>query len=496
MGKSIRVRLLAWYAAVLTAVVGGFAGLLYYEVRAARLAEIDAQLEATAAGLDAALRLFPRHELTGDAPPPKKGEPGGKKGEPGGKKGPPPPKPPPPDFAGPPPREHLIASLDPPGPPEARPRGMYFGVWRADWTALKLSGLPGDRGPPAAPPGRPTIAFRGPNRELAVLGPEESVILVGRPAGDVLAGLRTFALQLAATGLGVLAVGLTGGWWIARRIVRPIRAIADTASRISATHLSERIDDTRVDAELADLARVLNDTFERLEQAFERQARFTADASHELRTPLTVIRSQAELALSRVREPVEYQEALRTCLRAAARMTDLVDGLLTLARADAGLAGTRRVRLEWHRVVADAVDLCRPLADERKVRVTTKLDPAAVVGDAPALARVVANLVANGVQYNHPGGEVRVHLAVDGDESLLTVEDTGPGIPAEDQPHLFERFYRADKARSRATGGTGLGLAIARAVVESHGGAVGVKSEPGRGSTFWVRLPLAPPGRV
>jgi heavy metal sensor kinase len=300
--------------------------------------------------------------------------------------------------------------------------------------------------------------------------------------------MSAFAWQLAGTGAAVLLVGLAGGWLISRRIFRPIATIAETASRISADNLSERIDTQSVDRELADLARVLNATFRRLESAFDRQARFTGDASHELRTPLAVVRSQAELTLSRERSPAEYREALQTCLRAAERMTDLVDGLLTLARADAGKSAVREpVGLD--RVVADAVELCRPLAEQNSIRLTTDLAPVTVPGDASALGRVVGNLVTNAIRYNRPGGEVHVTLERDGPGAVLTVRDTGEGIPEEHRAQLFERFYRADKARSRATGGSGLGLAIAKAVVEAHGGTIGFDSTVGKGSTFWVRLP-------
>jgi heavy metal sensor kinase len=486
MVRSIRVRLLLWYAVVLTGVVGGFAGVLYYEVRAARLAEVDAQLETGAAALESALRLFPPHELdgTGPPPPPKFGPPPKKKGPPGW----------PPDRsdlgAGPPGREHLLATLDLPGGPGQKPEGAYFAVWRSDGSPIKVVGIA--EATVTAPPAtgvRPAFQFRGANRELVTRGPDGTTIVVGRPASHVASELRAFAWQLGGTGIAVLAVGLAGGWLISRRIFRPIAAIALTASRISADNLSARIDTDKVDRELLDLARVLNATFKRLEAAFDRQTRFTADASHELRTPLAVIRSQAELTLSRTRSPEEYQEALQTCLRASARMAELVEGLLTLARLDAGKGAAIREPVELDRTIAEAAELCRPLAETKTVRLTTELIPVTVTGDVSALARVVGNLIANAIQYNRPHGEVKVTLGEDGKEAVLVVRDTGEGIPEEHHPHLFERFYRADKARSRATGGSGLGLAIAKAVVEAHGGSIGFKSSVGKGSEFRVRLP-------
>jgi two-component system, OmpR family, sensor kinase len=500
MIRSIRVRLLLWYAVVLTGVVGGFAGLLYSEVKAARLAEVDAQLDAAAASLESALRLFPPFELAGESPPP---PPPKKSGPPPKKKGPPGWSPDRPEFGpgpgfeggpefGPkrPSREHLIAGLDLPGPPENRSGVLYYGVWRADGGVLKANGLPPDTLTPTAVPGRPTRSFRGTNRELVITGPGGTAILVGRPAEAVANDLTAFAWRLVGTGAAVLAVGLAGGWLVSRRIFRPIAAITDTASRISADNLSARIDTVTVDRELAGLADVLNATFRRLEAAFERQARFTADASHELRTPLAVIRSQAELTLSRPRTSEEYQEALHACLRAAIRMTDLVEGLLTLARADAGESALREP-VELHRVTGESVELCRALAEQAGLRLTSDLEPITVRGDANGLGRVVRNLVANAIQYNRPDGSVHVALRHEGGEAVLTVRDTGEGIPEEHHAHLFERFYRVDKARSRATGGSGLGLAIAKVIVEAHGGTIGLESKPGQGTVFHVRVPAA-----
>jgi heavy metal sensor kinase len=525
MGRSIRVRLLVWYAAVLTAVVGGFAAILYFEVRASRLRELDAPLEATAAGLDANLRLFPRHLLTGEPPPespsgepagprpdrpPPKGDPFGKekKGPPKGmkeKKGPPPddwgpkgPKGPPPEERHPKgpkgprpePPERLLATLSPPGPPEAATaNGIYFAVWRADGSTLKASDLPDGTAFREHHGDRPAVSFNGPYRERVVHGPSATVILVGRPAAKATADLAAFTWQLAGTGAGVLLIGLAGGWVISRRIFRPVAVISDAASRISAANLSGRIDTAALDAELVELARVLNATFDRLEAAFARQARFTADASHELRTPLTVIRSQAELALSRPRTPEEYQKAIQACLTATERMTDLVERLLALARADAGRAGLRAEPVALDRLLADAAAGLAPLAARKSVTITTELAPVVVTGDPTALSQVAVNLIGNGIEYNRPGGRVLVKLTTERGRATLAVSDTGPGIAAEHRPHVFERFYRADKARSRAAGGTGLGLAICKAVVEAHGGEIGFDTEPDRGTTFWVRLP-------
>jgi heavy metal sensor kinase len=509
MRRSLRGRLQAWYGLVLVAVVAGFAGLLYHQVRAARLREADAGLESAALYLEAVLRRFPPHDL-GDGPPDGPGEPGGLRLPPASEP-PPPPRPPgrrggPPEgrpFPPPPPprpsRERLLAELTlpqgPPAPEGRAPADAYFAVWRADGSLLKASPAPADvglRDPSDLPLARrPRLVPRGEYREAVMLGPGRTRILVGRSVAREWAEVRAFAWQLAGAGAAVLAVGLAGGWVVSARVLRPVAVISATASSISAANLSGRIDAAAVDRELAGLAGVLNAMFGRLEAAFERQARFTADASHELRTPLAVIRSHAELALARPRSEAEYREALTACLRAAGRMAGLVDGLLTLARADAGKLDLTRAPVDLARLAEDTVDLLRPLAEAKGVSLSTDPAPATVTGDAGRLEQVVTNLVSNAVQYNRPGGAVLVRLRAAGGWAELAVEDTGPGIPEADRPYLFERFYRVDKARSRSAGGHGLGLAICKSVAEAHGGTVGFESECGRGSTFYVRLPCA-----
>jgi heavy metal sensor kinase len=326
-------------------------------------------------------------------------------------------------------------------------------------------------------------------REAVMLGPRRTRILVGQPVRKEQAELGAFAWQLAGAGALVLAVGLAGGWLISARILRPVAAISATASAISATNLAERIDPAAVDRELAELAGVLNAMFDRLEAAFARQARFTADASHELRTPLAVIRSHAELALSRPRNAAEYRETVATCLQASVRMSALVDGLLTLARADAGKLDLRREPVELKHLVEESITLFGPLADGKAVSLAATLAAAEVTGDPDRLAQVVTNLLSNAVQYNRAGGTVQVQLGVAEGAAVLSVTDTGCGIPEADRPHIFERFYRVDKARSRASGGSGLGLAICKSIVEAHGGSIGFETQPEQGSTFWVRLP-------
>ena len=262
----------------------------------------------------------------------------------------------------------------------------------------------------------------------------------------------------------------------------------------SASNLSERIDESRIKSELGRLAQVLNRMFGRLQASFERQARFTADASHELRTPVSVVLAQSELALAKQRSPEEYQEALGACYRAAKRMESLVDGLLTLARIDAGQLEIRHEPVDLRQVVENSVALLKPLADQKQIELKCNLQVVVVTGDAERLGQVVANLMNNAITYNHEGGQVRLHLAAEEDNATLSVSDTGIGIEDSDLPRVFERFYRVDKARTGNSGGIGLGLAICQEIVLSHGGMIDVASVAGNGTTFTVRLPLRSPG--
>ncbi len=504
MRRSIRWRLQLWYGLVLLAVVAGFAGILYARVRSARLLEVDADLEAAAYYLDANLRRFPPHDLLGqpapDRPPPDEDN--------GPFDHPPPPPPgrlkgerPPPHPPRDPRRltpERLLADLvlprrpDPPGAPR-RPAETYFAIWRENDTILKADNLPEGVVPPQLPeppePRRPRLAQRGDYHEAVLLGPFQTRILVGKSVSRELAEVRAFAWQLAGVGGVVLALGLAGGWLVSARILRPVAAISATASAISATNLSDRIDAEAVDRELAELARVLNAMFDRLEAAFERQARFTADASHELRTPLAIIRSNADLALARPRSAEEYRDTVETCQRASNRMTALVEGLLTLARADAGKLDPQRQHVALGPLVEECVHQLRPLAQGKNVTLQADLAPVEVTGDPVRLAQVVTNLLGNAVQYNRPGGAVHIRLEAGEAGAVLSVRDTGVGIPEEDRPHIFERFYRVDKARARTSGGNGLGLAICKSIVEAHGGTIGFETRAGEGTTFWVRLP-------
>ncbi len=333
--------------------------------------------------------------------------------------------------------------------------------------------------------------MRGGNREVFANGPFGSRILVGQSVLLEDAALKHLALMMGATGAAVLLIGLLGGYLLSRRTFRPIQAMTGVAGEISATQLSRRLNIDEAPTELRELAGVLNDMFARLEAAFQQQIRFTADASHELRTPLAVIHTHTQLALTRERSAEDYKKTLATCLRASTRMKGLVESLLLLAGADAGRLSLVHERLDLRDVVEDCALMVSPLAAEKQVVIAADVQRAELMGDAARLGQVVTNLLSNAIRYNRQAGRVDVSLAVKGAEAVLQVRDSGVGIPAEHQPHVFERFYRVDAARSREAGGNGLGLAICKSIIEAHGGVIELQSEAEVGTTFTVRLPLA-----
>jgi len=337
------------------------------------------------------------------------------------------------------------------------------------------------------------ISYRavGHNREILLRGPGDTLIVVGRDIHHLVERLRSSLVQLLVSGLGVLGLGLVGGWWLSGKTVQPIKQISDTAGKICAANLSERIDTAAMDDEVRALATILNSMFGRLDSSFKQQSQFTADASHELRTPLAVLMSHCELALNRPRSAEEYKQTIATCQKAGARMKTLVEDLLTLARADSGKLEIERASVDLLTISNEAITLLEPLAREHEIAITFEGSSATCQGDARRLLQVVANLLSNAIHYNKPGGSVVVSTSLDGEYVVVGVRDTGCGIPASALPHLFDRFYRVDEARSRQTGGSGLGLAICKSIVDAHEGLLTVESEVEVGSAFEVRLPYS-----
>lgn len=330
---------------------------------------------------------------------------------------------------------------------------------------------------------------RGEFREVSRMPAPNDHILVGRSTKEEMAALHAHGWKLAGGGVLLLAVSLAGGWVLISHALRPVREISETAQRIAGGDLTQRIDLKEAESELGGLAEVLNSTFARLEAAFNQQSRFTADAAHELRTPVTVILTHAQNGLGADGGTEEHQEAFGACQRAAQRMRRLIESLLQLSRIDAGEEVLRRDPCDLAGIAAECLAMIQPLADEKRIKIHRSLHPAPVLGDHDRLAQILTNLLTNAVYYNKPSGEVTVTTGEAEGGPFCQVSDTGQGIAPEHLPHVFERFYRADRARTSHFGKSGLGLAISKAITEAHGGELEAESQAGRGSTFTLRLP-------
>jgi heavy metal sensor kinase len=316
------------------------------------------------------------------------------------------------------------------------------------------------------------------------------VLEVARSEDEVSETLRTLLLILAISYPSTLALASLGGVFLAGRALSPIDRVTRLARRLSAEDLSQRLNLDLPDDEVGRLARTFDDMLARLDASFRRQRQFTADASHELRTPLTAIKGQVEVALGRERRADAYREVLQAVNDEIDRLVRLVGSLLTLARADAGQIPLALEPVDLPHVVEGAVEQVRPMAEQHAIDLSvTSAAAVTLQADEDLLLQLLLNLLDNAVKYTPSGGQVTVGWdAKDGDLELW-VRDTGLGIAAEHLPHVFDRFYRVDKARSRAEGGTGLGLSISRWIAEVHGGSVSATSVLGGGSMFIVRLP-------
>ncbi len=290
-----------------------------------------------------------------------------------------------------------------------------------------------------------------------------------------------------------------GGWFLAGRALNPIDRITRAAQQISADDLHQRLNLNLPNDEVGRLAVTFDQMLARLEDAFERQKRFIADASHELRTPLTILKGDIEVALNRPRAATEYQETLEMVNQTADRLTSLVEELFLLARADNQQIPLQLETFDLAELLKQQVTALLPRATSQNIHLNLNTpDTLPIVADPAKLTRLFLNLIDNALKYSHSGDTVNVIAVTHNGQARIAITDTGSGIAPEHLPHLFERFYRVDQARSREAavgdkGGAGLGLAIADWLVKAHGGCIKVASQVDRGSTFTVWLPLEPP---
>jgi len=436
---SIRFRLTAWYAAVLTAGLALFGVLLWVSLRHQLLANIDQELDGRASRFES----YFRNESAKSA-------------------------------------SHLGVELEEFS--QALPPTSYVI-------------LRGSNGFTFAYPENaqtPTAPLRRLERQFTLNG-ETFDLEVGAPTTEVLYVLDELRFLLWSLIPVVIVIACLGGVWLSRRALKPVQDVTAAALMISIENLSDRVPVPATGDEIARLAEVLNSMLARLESAVKTLSQFVANASHELRTPLAVIRTTAELALRRGRSPESYRESLEDVVAEGQRMTQLVEDLLILARSDAQIVEMPRLPVDLRDILRGVCMEMNGLAQTRQIRVETALgdEPAVISGNRPALHRLFLGLLDNALKYSYPEGDVIVTVERFESRVSVTIQDFGTGIREADLPHIFERFYRADRARSG--GGHGLGLPLAESLAIAHGAKVEVRSVEGAGSSFTVVFPARDP---
>jgi len=305
--------------------------------------------------------------------------------------------------------------------------------------------------------------------------------------------LAIFRMAILNSSILLFVLAGAGGWFLAGRTLRPVERIADIARGIGESDLSRRID-VETDDELGRLAQTLNGMIARLEEAFIKQRQFVADASHELRTPLAVIRAESSLVLEKPRDQEQYQHSLELVSQEVDYMSEIVGKLLILARSDAGSEQLTVQDIDLAGLLAELGQDLEALAQEKGLALRFgQLDPLTVRGDRVRLRQLFMNLLDNALRYTPTGGSITGSLVRKDDVAVVSIGDTGIGIPAEHLPFIFDRFYRVDKVRTGGEGGTGLGLSIATSIAKMHGGSIEAESRVGAGTIFRVRLPLTGP---
>ncbi len=334
---------------------------------------------------------------------------------------------------------------------------------------------------------------RGTRYRLVIVSGDAAEVAAAYPVEEVDDTLRSlFSVMLYSIPV-LIVVSILLGWFLARRALKPVDMIAKKAQRITAERLSERLPLVQTNDEIARLTAILNEMIARLERSFEQVRQFTADASHELKTPLAILMGELEVALRKEIADDDVRHTLESCLEEVERLTAVVQGLLDLSRAETGQLELITQPMDLSGFVREICEDVEILAEPKNITVQTRVDNAVRInGDRVRLHQALLNVIENAIKYTPAGGSVEVRLEARGTMANLVVRDTGVGIPADQLPRIYDRFYRVDKARSKDVQGTGLGLAIVKWVVESHQGSITVQSDVGQGTTFTLSFPMLP----
>jgi heavy metal sensor kinase len=461
MTLPIRLRLTAWYFAVLAVVLSAFGVSAYLEMRHSIHKTVDEELQIRAEGVHQLIRRTIERGAEDDL----------QEGL----------------------REHT----------ELRQGGALLQVSDEQGNWLYRSPIMSDYGvsrPSTIP--RRAVDFRGKDVPLRIwsrrvsVGGQSYLIQTAFEMDDFYEALHDFALLLFISIPLLLLCAAAGGYWISTRALAPVDQITQTARTISAQNLSSRLVVPKTRDELQRLSETLNGMLERLEAAFKKITQFTADASHELRTPVAVMRTRAELSLRKARSAEEYREVITEVLAELEKTTGLIEQLMFLARADSGAEKLHFAATNVAEVLREACHQGSALAEAKQIAFQEQIsgDSMWIQADASSLRRLFLILIDNAVKYTPASGQIEVSLQRNDGYAVAEVRDTGIGIAEADLPNVFERFYRADKARTRESGGVGLGLSIGRWITEVHAGTIEVRSSPGRGSIFQIRLPISNAG--
>jgi heavy metal sensor kinase len=338
--------------------------------------------------------------------------------------------------------------------------------------------------------------------------PINKIVQVAASLEDVEDALNTLFIILMITVPLALMVASLGGQFLANKALKPVDNITQTARMITSQNLNQRIKPPKVKDEISRLTETFNEMISRLDQSFSQVKQFTTDASHELKTPLTILKGEVEVTLRKERTSHEYQQTLRSNLEEINRMSQIVEDLLLLSRADSGELRLNKEEVNLTEILHEVVNQMNMLAQSKNLRIeaSNHHGDIQIFGDALRIRELFLNLIENGIKYTEEGGSIHISLNKESPLSeknlsnrpdrgqakfvKIIISDTGIGIAQEDQQKIFDRFFRVDKARSREQGGSGLGLSICKWIVEAHQGDIKVESEVGRGSSFIIKLPL------
>ncbi len=368
------------------------------------------------------------------------------------------------------------------------PLRVYAMSYFPDKTRIRLNKFKMGRRPPPRPKNNRIDRLPIPNQVEI----EAAVLVIGRSAKDVDDALqRLLQILLMALPITLLLSGW-GGIFLLKRILNPIEQITETAKKIEETDLTKRIP-VETNDELGNLGITLNMMIKRLEQAFKRQKELTSDASHELRAPLAVIQAEVSLSLQKQRDAMSYRNSLELIASETEHMSGIIKQILFLARSDSGKQVIDFETINLDKFLSNICDEMEILCDEKQHRLTyTSTKRPVIQGNKGLLKNLFLNLLTNAISYTPAGGKINVDLTMSQGQAVIKISDTGIGIPESDLPHIFKRFYRVDKARSRQSGGCGLGLSISKQIVIAHKGVFDVESTINLGSSFLVKIPVGP----